>query len=323
VKDVRTAFADFERLVETHAGDRTSFDSMASALCGGEDAAQTDLLHRKAMFKGHSHYYGAQLETYLVTVIAHPSAEPARYDFVQLRTKLGQRRLRSDADVIVDTVKITPGNEANSDVLDAEAMRRYDAAILPEFCSKPLPELHTTRAPDNTIYTELVGEAVGRRSAVDTVFGRIWRDATLTPMRTGDWVGFGTEIAITTPTALVAVDIVLPQASFPPFEFNFAVYAYGSMQDLHHRRARLKLPFREKIVRLGVGADATLIREMPQYGELLRYTFGKMNWNLDEMTVYRARIEYPILDTLPTVTVEIPGTEGLVPHPGNPRGPSR
>src|SRR4051794_4532301 len=99
---VRAAYSAFEHLIETHAGDRTSFDSMASGVSGSTAAQQTDVQHRKAVFRGHSHYWGAQVETRVLTHFIHPSATPNRFDFAAVRSKFGLRRLRADAEVVVD-----------------------------------------------------------------------------------------------------------------------------------------------------------------------------------------------------------------------------
>src|SRR5947207_3498278 len=73
INEVRAAYSAFEELIETHAGDRTSFESMARGLSGANDAGQSDLQHRKAIFRGHSHFWGAQVETRVITHFMHPA----------------------------------------------------------------------------------------------------------------------------------------------------------------------------------------------------------------------------------------------------------
>src|SRR5438874_1194700 len=50
INEVRAAYSAFEELIETHAGDRTSFESMARGLSIGDDTGQADVQHRKAIF---------------------------------------------------------------------------------------------------------------------------------------------------------------------------------------------------------------------------------------------------------------------------------
>jgi hypothetical protein len=307
---VRSAFDAFEMLVETHAGDRTSFDSMTRGFLDSGSSSQSDLQHRKAMFRGHSHYYGAQTQTMVVTQIVHPSHDSGLMDVAHLRTRLGQRRLRPDADVVVDTVRaLSPngtGQAPKLDPLDADASAEHNAPVLPEFCTQPLPRLQTVRRLDGTIVTSLDGDAVGRRSSVDTVFGQIWRGVPMTRSQPGGKLGFGGQVAITTPTELLIFDLLVHQPTFPKLAVEFAVFAYGSAPELHDRVPTLKLPFRDPVTFLGTGPDALLTREMARYPELVQSVCGQFDWSLDEMALYRLRMEYPMLDTMPTLTVEIP-----------------
>jgi len=152
-----------------------------------------------------------------------------------------------------------------------------------------------------------VGDAVGRRSAVDMVFGQILRDAPVARLPGNDKLGFGGQVAITTPTALLIFDLLVHQPTFPKLGLEFDVLAYGSAPELHSRHPALKLPFSERIASLGTGSDAILTREVPRYVELVEYACRQTNWSLDDMAIYRARIEYPMLDTMPTITAEIIG----------------
>jgi len=310
VEGVRKAFEAFENLVETHAGDRTSFDTMARGFSDDENGAQTDIMHRKTIFQGHSHFYGAQTQTLVITQIVHPGKAPGLYDVAHIRSRLGQRRLRPDADIVVDTVRVTsPNGTAGGlhwDLVDEPASDTYHAPILPAFCTQPLPELRTTQHDDGTIVTELVGDAVGRRSAVDMVFSQILRDVPLTPMMPGtNKLGFGGQVAIVTPTTLLIFDMIIHQPTFQKLALELSVMAYGSAPALHTGHPSLKLPFSERVVAMGMGSDAVLTREVPRYLELVQYICDRMGWRLEDMAIYRARIEYPMLDTLPTITAEV------------------
>src|SRR3954471_21563426 len=79
IDKVRAAYSAFEHLIETHAGDRTSFESMASGLTGSNGAQQTDVQHRKAIFSGHSHCWGSQVDTRIITHLIHPGSAPKKY----------------------------------------------------------------------------------------------------------------------------------------------------------------------------------------------------------------------------------------------------
>jgi hypothetical protein len=312
VEQVRTAYEKFEQLVEIHAGDRTSFYSMARGLSDDDETAQTDLQHRKAIFQGHSHYFGMQLQTYLFSVMLKPGSVPNRYDQVSLRAKLGLRRLRPDADVIVDTVRVdAPAKGApRQDFFDPEAAERYNAAILPSFCSQPLPQLRTMRMDENTSYSQLVGDAVGRLGAVDMVFGQAWRDVPLYVTKDRQRLEMGIDVGITAPTGLVAVDFLVHRPTFPRAESRFVVFSEARGL-ASQNRGQVKLPFRERIAHLGSAPDAVVFRDMPRYLELLEFACTKLDCNLNEFDVYRVRVEYPLLDTLLSLRFDFPGSEQL------------
>ncbi len=66
VGSLMAAYGGFERLVERHAGDRTSFNSLVSAVTGREDDwLAADLQHRRNMYRGFSAVLGVQVQTKL------------------------------------------------------------------------------------------------------------------------------------------------------------------------------------------------------------------------------------------------------------------
>jgi hypothetical protein len=128
VEAVRAAYERFEQLVEVHAGDRTSFYSMASGFCEELDTPQNDLQHRKMRFMADRHFAGAEVETLLAAFLLHPGTKRGLYDYIPLRYRLGQRRLRPDADVVVDRFFITDYESHREgygyEPLDPEAARK-------------------------------------------------------------------------------------------------------------------------------------------------------------------------------------------------------
>src|SRR5271170_5521232 len=169
IEEVRGAYEAFEQLVTRHAGDRTSFDSMTRGLSeGGEEAQRADLQHRKAIFHGHSHYWGAQVETQLLSLFIREGATPGNHDYAQIRSKFGMRRLRPDADVLVDSAQMGHTGEYtfHGETFDPTAAQKYGAAIIPEFCTQPLPTFTTREGADGRTATKLAGDAVGRLGSV-------------------------------------------------------------------------------------------------------------------------------------------------------------
>jgi hypothetical protein len=305
VNKVRAAYSAFEELIETHAGDRTSFDSMARGLSGSTGAQQTDVQHRKAIFRGHSHFWGCQVETRIMTHFMHPAASQQRdrYDLVAIRSKFGLRRLRADAEVVVDSIRVSPpagGESYRWEYLDPEAAHRYGAPIMTEASTQPVPQLRTTPGTiPGRMHTELSDDALGRRGAVNLAFGQVWRDTQLSPSEDGKTFGWTNLTHILTPTALFIEDMLVHRPSFPRLAHEFQVYGHCSREDsFEFERTQPRLPFRELIIKMEGGADDARIHGIPQYHEMLAWTCDRLNWRLDDFDVYRVRIEYPLLDTL-------------------------
>ena len=310
IDKIRTAYAAFEEQVAIHAGDRMTFESMATGSVSNqegsdEDLRRADIKHRKAGFQMHSHYCGLQLDTYLSASLLHPSETPGHFDVAHVRTKLGLRRLRAGADIPVDGFKYTISlkevereqDSYHKDVFDVESFQKYGAPIIAKFCSHPLPQLRTVTFPDGKTSTAAVGESIGQRSSVNLVFGRIVRDVPLEPLEDGKEEGFGQSVSTTVPTALIIADQLVHRPSFPKVEFRVDVRWPRFPFETTEESNKLSLPFRERIVRLEAGVDGARTREVPQYIELLQYICDHRKWKMEDFDVYRLRIEYPILHT--------------------------
>jgi hypothetical protein len=310
VDKVRLAYAAFEEQVAIHAGDRMTFESMATGSVSNlegsdEDLRRADIKHRKAGFQMHSHYCGVQLDTYLSASLLHPCGIPGHFDCAHVRTKLGLRRLRAGADIPVDAFKYTVSlkdqererDSFHKDVFDVEAFQKYGAPIIAKFCSNPLPQLKTVTFPDGKTSTAAVGESIGQRSSVNLVFGRIVRDVPPEQIEDGKKEGFGQSVSITVPTALVIADQLVHRPSFAKVDFKTDVRWPRFPFDMTEEDHKLSLPFRERIVRLESGVDGARTREVPQYIELLQFICDRLGWKIEDFDVYRLRVEYPILHT--------------------------
>ena len=312
IEDVKAAYTAFQELVTAKAGDRTSFDSMVSGIFEQDD--QTSLLHRKAMFKGARHYWGSQIDTYLTVGINHPAATPGVFDYAHLRIKSGLQRLRSDTDVIADSFKLSVASDGEDTFarqpLDREAAMKYSAPILPEFCTKPLPELRTAQARNGTTISEFIGTEVGRSSAANLVFGQVSRASQLSPSSDGSGLGFGDNIRITTPTALLIADMLVHRPTFPQLNPFLNVYdLINTDAGLEFHRPPVKLAFSERIKKFDGGPQDAWTREVPRYTEILRYVHGCLGWKLEDFDLYRVRIEYPLLHTRIAMGFDIPNSK--------------
>jgi hypothetical protein len=310
INEVRTAYSAFEALIETHAGDRASFESMAVGLSGSSDTGQADVQHRKAIFRGHSHFYGAQVETRVITHFMHPSGEPDRYDLAALRSKFGLRRLRADAEVVVDSIRMypPPGTDAvHWGYIDQEMAERYGAPILPPGCSEPVPPLHTRQGPLGRTYFELADDVLGQRGAVNLSFGQVLCNTVLSPSDDGRTKGWLVLTHTLTPAACLIADMLVHRQTMPRLTHEVNIYGHANQaQPYEIEQTYPRLPFREQITKLEAGIDGARIHGTPQYIDLLRYVCEHRGWHLDDFDVYRLKIEFPLLDSLVAMRFDLP-----------------
>jgi hypothetical protein len=305
IAELSAAYEDFERLVGAHAGDRTTLDSMARACSNGDGEHLIDLQHRKAAFKCQSHYWGVQTQTRLVTYLLHPGSGPGGNDVAQVRALLGLHRLRPNADLVADVCRLRPDtgepDHYRRDMLDPQAAAEHGTAIVPHFCTRPLPRMASQRLPNDLTRTEIVGDDVGRRSAADLVFGHAWRDAPLDTDAATNRPCFRANVWVRQPTVLLIVDMLAHRKTFPTFQCRLQVLDEWDRTIEGGKgpagTPAVELPFRDRVMQIDGGVDSASLREVPRYREMLQFTADRFGWTLDDFDVYRFRMEYPLHHT--------------------------
>lgn len=313
--EVADSHAEYEALIAKSTGDREQFESMVMSFTDSPEAAQVGVQLRKSAFKVDVHYFGTSAETLAVGMLFHPGSVPGKVDVVSVRTMLGLRRLRASTDVIIERAKVgtdqtgRPNTYLLPTALDQDAAREYSAAIVPEFCSEPILPLTTTVDELGNVRTVLEHRDLGVGEEVDLTTARIYRDSTFSPTPDGrDQLEGLVEIA--RPTKLQIIDTIVHRPTWPRMIPTTGVYAHLPSRDPAHLGSAVKLPFHERIACLGSGADVLRVNEVPRYRDLVAYACRKVGWNIDDMDVYRLRIEYPLMDTNVLFRLEVPPTPG-------------
>jgi hypothetical protein len=216
---------------------------------------------------------------------------------------MGLRRLRANTDVLVDRWKLNRDETYKeddfilSDALDAEAAAVHNAAVLPEFCSKPLLPLVTTIEESGDIRTLLKHRDIGVGQDVDIATARICRGMPLA--RTSDGRAlFDGLVEVGRPTRIQIVDNYVHRPTWPNMMPSSGVFAHlprrlPSKVD----REGVRLPFTEQFTFMGSGTDVARIREIPRYPDVVKYACQKMGWRFEDMDLYRIRLEYPLMDS--------------------------
>lgn len=306
ISAVTEAYAAFEAHVVRYAEDRQSFDAMMARIVGGDVDMQLELAHRRAIFEGHRYVWGIELEAYIAARILFPAPKkPGLINTIQLRSKYGLKKLDSSIPIMVDRKKHhlpTPDAQEPTQIpLDAAAWERYGIPILPAFCSQPEIPLEVRMDHENIPNVIWKNDAIGKPSSVNLTFGDVEQRVTLLNCN-GGLLGYNASITFATPTRVAIQDVLVHRPSLGSIQYELSRWGHiGHMVEQYTPTGLLiapQLPCRERVSFLGTGEAATHCAEIPYYSSMLTYACQKMNLNIEEMDVYRVRLEYPLLDTM-------------------------
>jgi hypothetical protein len=309
------AAADFDRLVTSHAGDRTAFDSMISSLAGAGDAAQITLQQRRAVYRGQRHIFGAYAKVQLECSLIQPADEPGMIDFARISGLLSARRLRPDAPLIVARACITNDDGTVRAIrrtpLDPTADPMQELALLGEFCSQPLPQFRAVQSGPGRVYGELASNGLGKKAAITCVEGHVARAAV--PRYRDEENRICANIAkIRTPCEVLILDLLVREDTFgalTPTAFACAEHL-GEVAAPGTCAEWLRLEPRESVVYLGKGPSVLYAADIPRYAELGRHAFECLGWDGERFDVYRCRVEYPVLPSTVVMRFDLPAAPG-------------
>ncbi len=310
-----TAMEEFERLIDVHAGDRTTLEMMLLGYAR-EGRDQADLVQRRTAFGANSYIWGVQARTQLQVVFLHPAAEKGRLDIATLKGFVGLRRIHSNAPwaitrsrVVDDDGKLlsTPVREPLDPVPD-DAEGTADIPLMREFCSKPLPQFRRVPGPHKILQDDLVEGEVGNTGAVTCITGDVTRSAaTYYRAEHNRWA---TAISLVrTPCELLLFDLFVQEDVFGLIEPELAVYnelAGGPPVPPFEDRERYRMTTWESVEYLGKGPGVVHTPHVPRYSEMIRYALDKLGWNGRHLDVYRAQIQFPIIPTSVLIRHELP-----------------
>ena len=281
---VKAAVLEFERMLEIHAGDRTSLELMLDSMAS--DATTEPLeTSRKLAFRGNSGILGIQAKVRLRTMILAPSRkDESLTDVAQITGLLGLRRLRADAAMPLfermyykdDGSPMPQHLQMNLEDPPADDPQ---SLLMPTYCTSPMPPIRTTETERSVLY-ELGAGPVGNRGTSNLVFGHA--SLAVAPRfarEPGEHCECGTDIHAPVEHLLVDVLIHRDLVSDPKFDVQVLrgdVHAYvggrssplpcpETLRDLGQRRLRLATPHFPEYPDLVVRAMRTLDRTKDEF----------------------------------------------------------
>jgi hypothetical protein len=291
---VRDAYRSFEQLVQTHAGDRATFNSMVAAASGLDaDWHAADLQHRRNAFRAMSHTVGVQAKTRVLLFMLKVNAAGSGYDAAAITGFVGLRVLRSFNTVRVSGITADPNgvseNPSGVSTGPLGLSNAVDGYVLEEFSSTPLPAMAAKQGPtERGHYREIVldNPTIGNAGASTLMFGTVLRNI---PRKADE------PLAIHAAGGKPVETLLLDALTEPNFRGDTLPYGHavlGNSEEYHPEV--LQIPGNFNVEYLGKGPRALATPEVPRYADMARATGTKLGWNANDYDAWRIRVEFPI-----------------------------
>lgn len=294
VQAVRESAERLHSVIKHHAGDRTAFGSMLAGVAPSASAAERlDLKHRRAIYRGISHLWGMQIDTSYSMQIFHPAATSDRAELCAVGSKLGVRRLRPDAPVVIGGY--LPDIHRVDEPLDVTANQKFGVPLLPQFSSNPMPPLRNVPQPSGWVFHELQGHSVGLRASSDFTFARINRNAVLGADGDGPQARtyLHNSFLTNTPTGLLILELLVHRPRFGSLVPTVALLRKTPDDESASAPAAASaLPCFARVEKYSA-SNPPEMREVPFHRDLLGCALGYAGWNAADFDLFRVRLDYP------------------------------
>ncbi|MCH2133547.1 MAG: hypothetical protein MK116_07340 [Phycisphaerales bacterium] len=308
IEAVQSALTELDKFVNKHAGHRDTLESILSQL-SSEDASVADLGYRKDGFRATSHVFGIQARTIVRSVIAYPSQTKDMLDTAILFGAVDFMRLRSDRPWRINRWRPTDndGQPIPVNLQPIEPDKSGLTPLLKKFCSKPLPTVRRRIEDDQAISDEVAAGRIGTPGAISYFSGEYIPEL-MHSYRTDDDGIFAQNLELRTPCRTVVFDHLVHRDLFGRVSPQLRVFGELAGRPLYSTlRSNVdQLEIFDRVEYLGCGPNAMCSSNVPRYPQMISYICDKMNWSVDELDVYRLRLEYPYVPTTITLNYPLP-----------------
>ena len=300
IEAVRSALLEFDRLVETHAGDRRTLDLMVAS---HHEAPQAPIEEsRRLAFEGNSTIWGVQGRARFASFFIAPSVEGD--GMVDCAVVGGLSVVRVMRPLVF--VPLFQQQAYNDDgtlrrprrvPLDPDASPDDPSMLIRSFCSPNAPPLEAQRMSD-AIRFELPRGPVGRSGLATWVYG--WRTLRLGSLYRDEVNHYGEHpTRVVVPVEAMQSDLYLHRSLPLHDHIRGALYSQLAGQPyMGADQARDELPVRERVEPLGGRPPVSSTPLIPRYSEIVRYSFERLGWDANEFLGYRFVMNYPPIPTV-------------------------
>ncbi|MEL7472675.1 MAG: hypothetical protein AAGK04_05095 [Planctomycetota bacterium] len=304
IEEANTAVDRFESLIRDDVGDRGTLEAIISAWIP-EARREFELRRKQAAYRALSQLRGAHCNAISATVMLRPSDDGDKIDVVWLNGLLGLQRARPNAGAKIATRRFSgdgPGRAPRT--LDGNPVDGLEGLLLPEFCSRPLPEVHAEAVGEVAHYL-LGGRRYGPNSSVDVMFAELNRGEidryvpAESDRKRFAFAEVSTSARVMQFDAFVHRD--LGGSSVPSIDlYDTAFEGAASVNDRKRDVDRLSLL--ETVEPLGWGLSSVRSPDVPRYTDAIAHVFQQVGWNADDFHAFRCRSEYPLYGSQVTLS---------------------
>lgn len=297
VAAVRAAVDDFDRMVETHVGDRSTLELVLSSNAPGRVPQEQLHATRKMAFQGNSAIWGIQARVRLASFFVAPNPEdPSLVDTASIGGLIDVRRLRAEASIPFFNRFAYNDDGSSIDGAQREPIERSDTQdpvmLMREFCSQPLPGFRTLEIDGHTRY-QLPPGPIGNRGKHTWIYGEAARR--FAPIYRDEINQVGEHaVQVQCPVEWLLCDLQVHESL--AFALSPRVLTYG----LHSLTPRPgseteydRLPTAEVIQSIGRSPPVVSTPLIPRYQAMVERVYERMGWRAEEMCGFRFEMKYP------------------------------
>jgi hypothetical protein len=292
IEEARQAAAEFESLVDRHAGDRGAFDAMARGLAADNDG-QVHLKDRRAAFRANSNIWGLNALASYSCLVFHDSQAAGKEDSVLVVGHVGVQKIRP-------AIRMSLGYQwgvYRSEQVGGPRVRisaQREVAFLEAYSASPLPNMTTREIEPGLMEASLELGAVGRSGAVTYFARHIAREAS--DHTAPSW--WGGNMTCRVPAEVMVQDVLIPVGWSDPS--TASATAFGNLQDIRRLVARDpgdRLPCACEMVCLGQDLARLHTPAVARCPDMIADAIRSMEWEGTRFDIFRCVVEYPVLHT--------------------------
>lgn len=279
-----TACSALDEFILAHARDRREFESLIGSLARGS-AGQVDIKHRRAIYRGHAHYYGLQAQTIYCCNVVHPGEAGGGYRQISMLGYVGLHALRPDVPMTLfqksvafdpagDTVQVPNG-----------------ARLLDGFGTGRRVELVHEGEEDGRVTTRIVFPGVGRKAAISFLSMQEYNEAS-SAQDPDTWLA----VQVTVPAESIVLDYLVPAEWGTSGQATVTTYARRAKPSkvLDYRSVDI-IPCNDRATCTRDVTELAPTSDVPGVREAIGRVIREKGWGGTKYDHYRCRVAYPVL----------------------------